>query len=128
MTLQELVGEFLARREAGGLFLEEHEVLACAVAATRQYLAYGSIAADPDLGLAGVNGELQVSTGEWGVIGPLFELMAERDSAKRLEVSATMIAGASYRAPESIDQDITQYLQMLPSLAFSAECESIGLD
>lgn len=129
MTLQELVGEFIGRRSTGGLFLEDHEVLACAVAATRRYLAYGSLESAPELSaLDAVDGSTAVTPGEWGVICPLFELMAEKESALRVESSRGLGVDVPGRSADSVEQDIQQVLRDLPQLAFSADCVSVGYD
>lgn len=120
MTLSDLVDEYVATRRPGWLVLEDEEVLAQAVDATRFYLGFGTLASGA-LALEDVDDRVEVSPSEWATISPLFRLYVEKENALRLEASRA--AGLDFygRQPSEVQSDITvMETETLPERAFSA--------
>jgi hypothetical protein len=134
-TINALAAEYIAKRETGGLFLEQSEVLQCFIDAARKYAAYGYLKSlsvgwydTGDATLAQISGTTQVTTSEWGVIHRLAELYVERESAMRLEATRGLGADTYARTVSEVTQDITQFETELPRLAFLEPIVSVGLE
>ena len=109
-----------------GLVIDGDAVLAQAVAAARQYLAWGDLASVPDGDLCGVDEHCDVTASEWGLIKPLVALYVERENARALEASRGQGVDVYGRSVSEIEQSIAQYETMdLPRMAFRAAPESI---
>lgn len=125
MTLNELA---LSVNWVFGLVIDDDKVQELAVAAARQFVAWGDLSGvEPgDDELAAVTGVLLVSAGEWGVIKPLFMLYVERENARALEASRGQGVDVYGRDVNTIESDIRQYeIVDMPRLAFISLPESI---
>lgn len=120
MTLADLVTSYISTRRPGWLVLEDDEVTAQAVDATRFYLGFGTLAAGV-VTLADVNDQVDVSPSEWATISPLFRLYVEKENALRLEASRAAGLEIYGRQPSEIQSDITvMENETLPERAFAA--------
>lgn len=119
MNLEELAAEYTEARASFGLVLDEAEVFARLLEATRFYAGYGDIRSlsgsdtlpgAPVPGVAPaplvddpvilgalpvklldlITGDTVLSVGEWSIVRPLFVLYVERENAIRLESSRVM--------------------------------------
>lgn len=149
MTLEELAVEFWTERASAGLLLDEAETLALAVNAARFYSAYGTVksmsggaalpearpaaapaqgAIDPDAPITAappvknldfVQGDTDITVGEWALIRPLFLLYVERDVAMRLEASRGLGVDVYGRSVSEIAQEIERMeTETLPAKCF----------
>jgi hypothetical protein len=132
-TIANLVSEYVARRETGGLYLEQSEILQCFIDAVRQYAAYGYLRdpavkwVDTDDSLSNITAATTITASEWGVIRHLAELYTEKESAMRLEATRGLGADVYGRSVAEVASDITQYEAELPQLAFFEPCFGIGM-
>ena len=125
MTLNELA---LSVNWVFGLVIDDEQVQAQAVAAARQFVAWGDLSGIAPGGdeLAAVTGDVALNASEWGAIKPLFTLYVERENARALEASRGQGVDVYGRDVNTIEGDIRQYETVdLPRLAFSAQPESI---
>lgn len=129
MRLTDISAEFIARRQPSGLFLGDGEVLACAVDAVRLYAGWACLS-DPIAAVdrESIDGETDISPGEWGVIGPLFALFVERETALIHEASQVVGSTSVGRSSGEVASDIQVYEQQLPKLAYVEPVFSVGLD
>lgn len=121
MNLGELVAGFVETRRPGWLVLEDEEVLAQAIDATRFYLGFGALESKV-ASLDDVDEGTEVTASEWAVISPLFVLMVEKENSLRLEASRAAGLEVYGRQASEIEGDIRQMKdETLPQRAFSAE-------
>ena len=138
MTLADLVAEYVATRSPGWLVLTEAEAAECAVAALRFYAAHGVIASlitvDPDglpadtsVDLRLVQLEVDLTTGEWSIVRPLFGLYVEREQALRLEASRAAGLDVYGRPVSEIAGDIAvmEGPDGVPSRAFATPAVTV---
>lgn len=131
MTLADLVAEFVATRSPGWLVLTEVETQDCAVAALRFYAAHGVVASlivvDPDgvpvdtsVDMRLIDATVDLTTGEWAVVQPLFCLYVEKEQALRLEASRAAGLEVYGRQVAEVTADISvmEGPDGLPSRAF----------
>lgn len=150
MTLDELVAEFMSVRVAGGLVLDDDEVLECALVATRYYAAWGDIRSisrsdslpgaagpgaaipapldpEPDVlpalpikDLELIDQDTDLTVGEWGIISPLFKLHVERENAMRLEASRGLGTDPYGRSVSEVASAIEQAEERVQQQAFQS--------
>ncbi|WP_374566037.1 hypothetical protein [Ideonella sp.] len=138
MTLADLVAEFVATRSPGWLVLTEAEAAECAVAALRFYAAHGFVASlvvvDPDglpvdtsIDLRLIHLAVDLTTGEWSIVRPLFALYVEREQALRLEASRAAGLDVYGRPVSEIAGDIAlmEGSDGVPSRAFAAAAVTV---
>lgn len=132
MLLSALIAETAARRTSGGLYLQPQEIELCGIRATRRYAAYGYIIGLP---LDNYNTldrpqeitlSLELTTSEWGVIGPLFELYLEFESALRIEATRGLGMELTGRSSSEVQGDINAFELELPRLAFHEPAYTVG--
>lgn len=147
MTLEELATEYLATLP--GLVLDDEQIVKVAVAAARFYAGYGDIisvsqsdvllsapgagsaypvVADPEpeqrlslpiKTIELINADTDISTGEWGIIRPLFLLYAERGNATMIEATRGLGVDVFGRSVSEIAQDISlMEAETLPAKCF----------
>jgi hypothetical protein len=128
MTLQDLVRE--CEWVHGNLI--DDDIERQAVAAARQFLGWGEIAAlvspddDPDAPALELTVETELTNSEWAVIKPLFLLYVERENARALEASRTQGVEMYGRTVSEVEADITRYEEGdLPRFAFHQNPETI---
>lgn len=120
MNLSDLADDYIATRRPGWLVLEDEEVLAQAVDATRYYLGFGTLASGVS-DLSDVDGRTDVSASEWVTISPLFRLYVEKENTLRLEASRSAGLEVYGRQASEIQSDITAMeTETLPQRAFAA--------
>ncbi len=104
--------------------LEQH-----AIAATRIYQGYADleqhegVEPKPD-----VASSTLLSESEWAIIGPLFETMAELDTAVQLEAMQGISAGAQLaygRDSATIKEDLNQLKAELPSRVITSDVVTV---
>jgi hypothetical protein len=111
-----------------GLVIDDDKVKEQALTAARQFSAWGQLANVPEDqdDMATINGDIVLTSSEWGVIKPLFMLYVERENARTLEASRGMGVDVYGRDANTIEGDIRQYETVdLPRAAFSEEPVSI---
>lgn len=125
MRLAHLASDFLESDRGVGVILPPEQVVAQAVAAARQYAAYGTLKAhraDPDAAplppSEWVNADTDVTPSEWGVIRPLFLLYVERENALLLESSRVMGVDVFGRSTSEVSAEIAQMEADMPKRAF----------
>lgn len=128
MKIGDYAAQLVARHTTGGLYLEAHEVISCAVAAVQELAGWCQLA-DPtwDSTLDGVTQDTDVSASEWAVIGPLFGAMVEYGNSLRLESCVGLGAPSPSRSSSEWSQAIEVLRQELPNKAFSVDPISVGL-
>lgn len=120
MNLSDLADDYIATRRPGWLVLEDEEVLAQAVDATRYYLGFGTLASGVS-DLSDVDGRTDVTASEWVTISPLFRLYVEKENTLRLEASRSAGLEVYGRQASEIQSDITAMeTETLPQRAFAA--------
>lgn len=120
MNLSDLADDYIASRRPGWLVLEDEEVLAQAVDATRYYLGFGTLASGVS-DLSDVDGRTDVTASEWVTISPLFRLYVEKENTLRLEASRSAGLEVYGRQASEIQSDITAMeTETLPQRAFAA--------
>lgn len=109
-----------------GLVLDETDALDLALYAVRQYLAWGELASLPNTAAPSVlDGKLEMTLSEWGVIQPLFALYLELNNARALEASRSSGVEPYGRTVSEVQQSIDAMLEALPRKAFSMPMETI---
>lgn len=126
MLLGELVDEYIAQREASGLFLGRPEVLACAVMAARFFAGWAEFVDPAGETLEGIADGLDLTASEWAIISPLFLLYVERESAVVVENSRSQGFEPSGRASSEVAAAIEQYERELPQLAYVEPVFAVG--
>lgn len=113
-----------------GLVLDETDALDLALYAVRQFLAWGDLAslsttAEISPASLVLDGTLEMTLSEWGVIQPLFALYLELNNARALEASRSSGVEAYGRTVSEVQQSIDAMLEALPRKAFSMPMETI---
>ncbi|MEN9866668.1 MAG: hypothetical protein RL748_2258, partial [Pseudomonadota bacterium] len=109
-----------------GLVLDEADALDLALHAVRQYLAWGELASLSNTAASLVlDGKLEITLSEWGLIQPLFALYLELNNARALEASRSSGVEAYGRTVSEVQQSIDALLEALPRKAFSMPMETI---
>ena len=103
--------------------LEPDALTAIALRAVRFYMGWTSLEAkdlesDPPFALSD---DTDISDSEWSIIGPLFDLYAEK--AQAISIESTQVMGVMQfgRSSSEIQSDITVKEEALPRLAFNAD-------
>ncbi len=138
MTLADLVAEFVATRSPGWLVLTEAEAAECALAALRFYAAHGAVESlmtvdldglpvDTSVDLRPIQIAVELTTGEWSIVRPLFALYVEREQALRLEASRAAGLDVYGRPVSEIAGDIAlmEGPDGVPSRAFAAAAVTV---
>ncbi len=125
--LAALAQEFCDIRSQQGLFIAYPEVLACAIKATRFYAGW-AILEDPSarLGVFSITGQTSVTPDEWSIIGPLFSLYVERESALVIESARVSGVDTIGRDSATVAVDIQQAEIDLPQKAYVEPVFSVG--
>lgn len=126
MTLQDLAQVFLDKRQPAGLFIDLGQATACAIEATRHYLAWQFIRSNLAAEEADITPTTVVDADEWGIISPLFDLYCERETALMIEASRGLGVEATGRSVSEVMNDITQALETLKRDAFYEPVVSVG--
>jgi len=85
------------------------------MAATRYYAGYGPITS-----VGEITAETRVDNSQWAIIGPLFLLYVERETALQLEAARGGFGVEPFgRSSSEIASDITNYENALPQRAFA---------
>lgn len=115
MILSGHIAAFSDNERPLGTVLTDSILLAMGVAAVSRYSGYAALRSAPEE----INGDTDLSMGEWVIIRPLFLLYVERENALYLEASRGMGLDPYGRTVGEITADITAYEGELPRLAFS---------
>lgn len=127
MLLSALATEYETQRGASGLFISPGQVLQCAINAARYYAGWASLTDVAAVSMLTITGATDITTSEWALISPLFNLYAEREAAVVLENSRGMGVDVPGRATSEIASDILNAETSMQLLAFSEECYTIGI-
>lgn len=120
MRLGDLVEEFIETRRPGWLVLDDEQVLAQAIAATRYYIGFASLSTAASA-LDQVDDGTEVTPGEWATICPLFSLYVEKENALRLEASRGLGLDVFGRQSSEVQAEIRiMEDETLPQRAFAA--------
>lgn len=126
MEIGALVDEFIALREAGGLFLGRQQVVGCAIEATRLFAGWAELVDPAAADLDGIVETVDVTASEWAIIKPLFLLYVERETATVVENSRSMGIELPGRSSSEVSNQIQQYEAELPQLAFVEPAFAVG--
>ncbi|NDI85060.1 hypothetical protein [Undibacterium crateris] len=140
ISINLLAESLLTKERPLGIVLDAPVVIQQAVNAARFYATFGAIESKlPADALLGtdlsdasspcfnslpvpptdwVDSSTKLSQHEWGIIKPLFMLYVERENAIYLEASRNLGVDVYGRTTSEIQNDIVQYEQIMPSLAF----------
>lgn len=132
-TLQELVSDFCDKERPVGVIIDQDQVMAQAIAATRFYYAYtvgypyvnqekDDITVTDLPILPDITPTTDITISEWGLIRPLFLLYVERETALNLEASRGMGVDVYGRSTSEIQSEITQKEAEMQHNAF---CEPV---
>jgi len=119
-TVAVLATRFANEERPAGNLLDDAQILAQALAATRYYAGFAAIVsqivvpAPPD-----VAESTEISLSEWALIRPLFMLYLERENALQLEASRGMGIDPFGRSSSEVANDILQAEEGMPLKAFS---------
>lgn len=132
LTLQDLVTEYMAVGDNGGNVVEEQIVMQQLIDAVRFYLAYGDLkqrlAGDVIIEAGDVSDTTELTSSEWGLIKPLFNLYAEKQNAIRLEASRANGLDVYGRSVSEVQADINLMHDELPHKIFSMDMFSVEQD
>lgn len=132
LTIQGLVTEYMTVGENGGNVVEESTVTQQLIDAVRFYLAYGDLkqrlAGDLLVEAGDVDESTELTSSEWGLIKPLFNLYAEKQNAMRLEASRANGLDVYGRSVSEAQADINTMHEELPHKIFSQDIISVESD
>jgi hypothetical protein len=116
-NIEELVANYLVSHAS--CMLDVDMLNAMAFKAVRFYAGWGEITAMAEAGTEVVTTSTELSLSEWGVIGPLFYLYAEKEQATQMEATQVMGMTAFGRTSSEIASEITTMETEIPAKAFS---------
>lgn len=127
LTLAERVEAFIASERPIGQPLDDAQIMAQALAATRFYHGYAALEGFPGEPITEppcretdfwLDESILLSDSEWAIIRPLFLLYVERETALMLEASRGLGVDVFGRSTSEIQGDITLYEGELAHKAF----------
>lgn len=133
-TIAARVATLLDVEQSSGMMLDPAQVTALAIKATLFYAGYArmvtawdALEADPDSTDPdpAITDETLIHDSEWALIGPLFALYVERETALMLEASRGLGVDVFGRAVSEIATDITLKEQEMPHQAFMYPAQSV---
>jgi hypothetical protein len=127
-SIAEMAAGFCDSERPAGNILEQKDVLAQAIAATRFVAGYMQLTSSPDTIDPDITENTRLSTSEQAIIRPLFWLYVERETALQLEASRGLGVDVFGRSTSEIAQDISALEMEIPHRAFCQPVISIGLD
>jgi hypothetical protein len=134
MKLSDLVDAFIASRVTGGLVLDPTEVQAQGVRAAVFYAGFGDFKTPPpswndtDKPIEAIDGDLDLTRGEWAICSPLFRAYTDYENALRIEASVGMgVQGFGGPSSSEMAQQIAVLEDALPHKAFSEDVQSDGI-
>jgi len=111
--LGEIVTTLITQQRPTGTLLPLETVLAQAIAATRYYAGFCPLSATL------IDEQTEMNDSQWALIGPLFLLYVERETALQLEAARGGFGVEPFgRSSSEIASHITQYEAELPYRAF----------
>ncbi len=129
MKISQLVAQHMAVLPIGCVLMPD-QVERSLRDAVRQYAGYADLKcgteidesanADPDS-----QQDLDLTTSEMSIVGPLWRLYMEKENSMALEASRTQGAELFGRAVAEVQASIESYETRLPQLAFSSDIVSI---
>lgn len=119
-TVAVLANRFANEERPAGNLLDDTQILAQALAATRFYAGFAAIVSQIVVPApTDVADSTEISLSEWALIRPLFLLYLERENAIQLEASRGMGIDPFGRSSSEVQNDILQAEDAMPLKAFS---------
>ena len=117
MTLKDRLAAWLACQPVGCV-LDAPELTAIVLAAATRFSGYAQFEADDGISPLVISEDLDVSDGEWALIGDLFALYVERAAASLVEMSRGSGLDQYCRSVTEIEQDIRAMHDDFPRRVF----------
>lgn len=134
-TISAWVSGLISQRP-DSLMLDESQLIGLAIKASNAYSAYGALAEHLAIPIADpapvppaqypvITAVTDITVSEWGVIGPLFLLYVEYETALLMEASRGMGIDPYGRQSSEIMADITTMESNLPRMAWQRDVITI---
>lgn len=130
MNISALTQGFLVRDRTAAVLLDDEQVEAQLIAATRFYAGYCDLLIDienkRETTLKSINGETIISVAEWANIRPVFLLYIERETALLNEATGMQGVSGYGRTSSEVDSEITRLEETFYMIAAYREAKTIG--
>lgn len=125
MTLKDRLAAWLACQPVGCV-LDAPELTAIVLAAATRFSGYAQFEADDGISPLVISEDLDVSDGEWALIGDLFALYVERAAASLVEMSRGSGLDQYCRSVTEIEQDIRAMHDDFPRRVFCVPVQTFA--